>query len=85
MLVAELLVPSRTGKWREVPRAERSLAGVSALECVTPAEEAQAIALILREALDTPDRTAALVTLKSVIGAERILDRLSGEQLPRIC
>lgn len=57
-----MLVPSRTGKWREVPRAERSLAGVSALECVTPAEEAQAIALILREALDTPDRTAALVT-----------------------
>lgn len=26
-----------------------------------------------------------LVTLRSVIGAERILDRLSGEQLPRIC
>ena len=26
-----------------------------------------------------------VVTLRSVIGAERILDRLSGEQLPRIC
>jgi hypothetical protein len=25
------------------------------------------------------------VALKSLIGAERILDRLSGEQLPRIC
>ena len=25
------------------------------------------------------------VTLRSVIGAERIVDRLSGEQLPRIC
>lgn len=31
---------------------------------------------------DTP---AALVTLKSVIGARRVVDRLSGEQLPRIC
>ena len=28
---------------------------------------------------------AGLVTLRSVIDAERILDRLSGEQLPRIC
>jgi hydrogenase expression/formation protein HypE len=28
---------------------------------------------------------AAAVVLRSVIGAERILDRLSGEQLPRIC
>jgi hydrogenase expression/formation protein HypE len=26
-----------------------------------------------------------LVTLRSVIGADRVLDRLSGEQLPRIC
>ena len=30
-------------------------------------------------------KPTGLVTLKSVIGAERILDRLSGEQLPRIC
>jgi hydrogenase expression/formation protein HypE len=28
---------------------------------------------------------AAVVTLRSVIGAQRILDLLSGEQLPRIC
>jgi hydrogenase expression/formation protein HypE len=28
---------------------------------------------------------AGKVTLKNVIGAERIIDRLSGEQLPRIC
>lgn len=31
------------------------------------------------------DRTAPLVTLKSAIGASRILDMPSGEQLPRIC
>jgi hydrogenase expression/formation protein HypE len=29
--------------------------------------------------------SAGLVTLRSRIGAQRILDRLSGEQLPRIC
>jgi hydrogenase expression/formation protein HypE len=28
---------------------------------------------------------AGQVTQRSVIGAERIVDRLSGEQLPRIC
>jgi hydrogenase expression/formation protein HypE len=31
------------------------------------------------------ERTAPLVTLKSAIGASRILDMPSGEQLPRIC
>jgi hydrogenase expression/formation protein HypE len=31
------------------------------------------------------DGPAGRVTLRSVIGVERILDRLSGEQLPRIC
>jgi hydrogenase expression/formation protein HypE len=31
------------------------------------------------------DQSAALVTLKSAIGASRILDMSSGEQLPRIC
>jgi hydrogenase maturation factor len=28
---------------------------------------------------------SAHLSLKSVVGASRILDRLSGEQLPRIC
>ena len=31
------------------------------------------------------ERGEALVTLESAIGATRILDMLSGEQLPRIC
>lgn len=38
------------------------LAGVTLLEAATAAEEAQAIALALRHALETPGRTAALVT-----------------------
>src|SRR3546814_11513779 len=36
--------------------------GVRFVEAATPGEEAQAIALALRRALDTPEQTAALVT-----------------------
>ena len=39
-----------------------ALAGVARIDCPTPAEEASVIALLLREALETPGRTAALVT-----------------------
>ena len=41
----------------------------------------QSAALIGRVA----DKSSPLVTLKSAIGASRILDMPSGEQLPRIC
>ncbi len=45
--------PLFTGKWQTLPPAERRLSGVRALELNDPAEEAQAIALALREALET--------------------------------
>jgi ATP-dependent helicase/nuclease subunit B len=51
-----------TGKWTSLPATERRLSGVRAVELLTPAAEAQAIALALREAIETPERTAALVT-----------------------
>lgn len=54
--------PELTHHWSALPAGERRLEGVRALELATPAEEAQAIALALREALETPARTAALVT-----------------------
>ena len=62
--------------------------------CVLPADQAPAaLEIIGRTAPGGPPaligrvRSApeGIVTLRSVIGAERILDRLSGEQLPRIC
>jgi len=62
--------------------------------CILPeAQAAAALEILGRTAPGGPPaligrvRAAArgLVTLRSVIGAERILDRLSGEQLPRIC
>lgn len=57
-----MLPPRLTSRWRDLKTADRSLAGVEALEVATPGEEAQAIAIALREALETPARTAALVT-----------------------
>ncbi len=54
--------PVFTKKWQTLKPADRRLSGVRALELADPAEEAQAIAIALREALETPERTAALVT-----------------------
>ena len=51
-----------TGRWQRLRPAERRLTGVRALELADPAEEAQAIALALRGAIELPERTAALVT-----------------------
>lgn len=62
--------------------------------CFLPADQAAAaLAILARHTTGEPPACigkvaatpAGLVTLRSVIGAERILDRLSGEQLPRIC
>ena len=49
-------------KWNALKPAERRLTGIRAAELPDPAAEAQAIALAIREALETPGRTAALVT-----------------------
>ncbi len=54
--------PRFTGVWETLTAPARALSGVHALELATPAEEAQAIAIALREALDHPGKTAALVT-----------------------
>jgi ATP-dependent helicase/nuclease subunit B len=61
--VALALAPARfTHQWAEMKAAARTLSDVAALELATPAEEAQVIALALREAIETPGRTAALIT-----------------------
>jgi ATP-dependent helicase/nuclease subunit B len=49
-------------KWETLPPAERRLGGIRVAELPDPAAEAQAIALALREALETPGKSAALVT-----------------------
>jgi len=49
-------------KWNALPPRERRLTGIRAAELTDPAAEAQTIAIALREAIETPGRTAALVT-----------------------
>jgi len=51
-----------TDKWQRLPARARRLSGVRAIELPNPAAEAQAIAIALRESVETPGRTAALVT-----------------------
>jgi len=61
--IANAMAPAQhSAKWQGLRPAERRLTGVRALELADPAEEAQAIAIALREALEEPGRTAALVT-----------------------
>ncbi|MEP9401057.1 double-strand break repair protein AddB [Sphingomonas sp. VNH70] len=68
--IATALAPAeRTHHWIDVPAADRRLSGVRMVELATPAEEAQTIAVALREALETPGRTAALVTPDRMLAA----------------
>lgn len=50
------------GSWSDVPAESDPLPGLSLVEAPGEREEAAAIALILREALEIPEQTAALVT-----------------------
>ncbi|BBK45033.1 double-strand break repair protein AddB [Allostella vacuolata] len=72
-LIAEALRPAEATEvwtrpdWRTAARLEpagvdAALAGIARIDCPGPHEEAGTIALLLREVLETPGRTAALVT-----------------------
>ena len=70
--IANAFAPAEfTGKWTGLDSAQRRLTDIRAIELATPADEAQAIALALREALETKERTAALVTPDRAL-AERV-------------
>jgi ATP-dependent helicase/nuclease subunit B len=57
------MAPARfTGKWQDLPPAERRLSGIRAIECATPSEEAQSIAIAIRRRIEEQGATAALVT-----------------------
>ncbi len=57
-----MAAPQYSHKWETLRPAERRLGGIRLAELPDPAAEAQAIALALRQALETPGKTAALVT-----------------------
>ncbi|QZP07276.1 double-strand break repair protein AddB [Caenibius sp. WL] len=56
------LPPRASAGWAALPPESRQLAGVRLMETANPEEEAQAIALLIREAIETPERRVALVT-----------------------
>lgn len=83
-LVSEALRPSSTtGRWagfaeqaRGAPPSD-ALDGLHLIEAPTAHDEAETIALILREAAETPGRTAALVSPDRLL-ARRVANRLEG-------
>lgn len=61
--VSNAFGPARfTSKWIDLPSQQRSLKNVRLATFAAPADEAQGIAIALRETLETPEQTAALVT-----------------------
>ena len=57
-----MTAPEYSHKWESLKPGERRLSGIRLAELPGPAAEAQAIALALRQALETSGKTAALVT-----------------------
>jgi len=57
-----MAAPEYSHKWKDLRPSERRLGGIRLAELPDPATEAQAIALALRESVETPGQTAALVT-----------------------
>jgi ATP-dependent helicase/nuclease subunit B len=61
--ISSLFLPPEASKaWVGLPAEKRRLSGVRLMESANPEEEAQAIALLVREALEEPDKRVAVVT-----------------------
>ena len=61
-VIHAMAAPRYSDKWTRLVPPERRLTGIRVAELPDPASEAQAIAIALREAVEIPGRTAALVT-----------------------
>lgn len=61
--ISNLFLPPEASKaWVNLPAEQRRMAGVRIMHSANPEEEAQAIALLVREALEQPEKRIALVT-----------------------
>ena len=78
-LIADAMRPAETiTAWRALPPpAPDALRDIHRIDCASPQEEAGVIAIVMRRALETSDRTAALVT------ADRALARRVAAELRR--
>ena len=78
-LIADAMRPAETiTAWRALPAPEpAALRDLHRIDCASPQEEAGVVAIVMRRALETPGRTAALVT------ADRALARRVAAELRR--
>jgi len=61
--ISSLFLPPEASKaWVDLPASKRRMSGVRLVETANPEEEAQAVALLVREALEEPEKRVALVT-----------------------
>ena len=76
-LIGDAMRPAETiTAWRARPPQEpETLRDFHRIDCASPQEEAGVIAIVMRRALDTPGRTAALVTLDRAL-ARRVAAEL---------
>lgn len=86
------LPPAASARWAGLAAQERRLGGVRLMESAHPGEEATAIAVLLREALEVPERRAALITPDRGLAARVIAqlerwdiaaDDTAGQPLPQ--
>jgi ATP-dependent helicase/nuclease subunit B len=86
------LPPEPSAAWVDLPPERRRLAGVRMMETTTPEEEAQAIAVLIRKALDEPEKRVALVTPDRSLAARVVAhlarwniaaDDTAGQPLPQ--
>lgn len=91
-LLRSIFLPARlSDRWVTLPAADRRTKGIRIVEAENPEEEAQAIALLVRQALDVPRRRTAIVTPDRSLAARIIAhlqrwnieaDDSAGEALP---
>ncbi len=74
--ISSLFLPPQASKvWGTLPGDKRRLSGVRLLEAAHPEEEAQAVALLIRQALEEPAQRVALITPDRGLGA-RVVQHL---------
>ena len=75
--ISSLFLPPESSKvWADLPADKRRLSGVRLLTSATSEEEAQAIAVLVREALETPEKRVAVVTPDRSL-ARRVVQHLA--------
>ncbi len=71
--ISNLFLPSEaSARWVKLEAGERRLSGVRLMESAHPGEEAQAIAILIREALEVPEKRVAFITPDRALAARVI-------------